>query len=394
MTIDDEDLIEIIPSDIELGADADGLPKTVAKELPKDKDGAPDIGHKDKPSAKETAAKKAEEDLVAALKRDKETAIAERDAERARATKAEADTVAAVEGRTKAEETASVRTEQAMRAHWERIHAHKQLMETEVATSENAATMAEREYQAAFEAQDGARMAKAQREIAKAEARITQVQAGFPELEREINKTRSAFEAQQASVPEVPEKKEPEKKEPAAPKYKTPDDWIDGEAKTFVGDDGAAWLKSHKDYVTDTAKNQQLLSFANYYGSKHGQSALKSAAFIKALDAEFFPDKQETAVIEDTEPEAEDEVAVETAPARKSAPSAPVSRNGKPAQASSGAAIKLNQDQYAIAPDIYPSYEDLSPETRQKFPAWSPTAARFQYHNDLKRAEKDNKFRI
>jgi hypothetical protein len=91
--------------------------------------------------------------------------------------------------------------------------------------------------------------------------------------------------------------------------------------------------------------------------------------------------------------EAEDQIEeIEEKPApRRSAPAAPVSRS-TPATPSGSNAIKLTTEQHAIAPDLYSKYEDLSPEVQAKFKQWTPTAARYQYHQDLKRAQADGKY--
>lgn len=316
MTLPDQDLIVEIPSDtIQLGHDADGLPRTDPKELPKDKDGAPDIAFKEKLTTEQEAEKKAEADLVAALKRDKEAAIAARDAAVAQArteVEAERNARAKAEGESKADKTV------AMRAHWTTLHERKQNFEGGLRSSQDMIGALKRDIKQASADGDHDRLADLNEQMAEAvNAKNTYEHAGRA-LALEIEDTRRKFEAAHTEAPAV-EKKDP----PTEPKYRTPEDWIDGEAKSFVGDDGAKWLKEHRELILDGAKNQQLISFCRYYASKHGQSSLKSQAFRNALDAEFFPEEVEMA--DDEAPEVEVPKSTPK-PKAKATAAAPVSR--------------------------------------------------------------------
>ena len=218
---------------------------------------------------------KAENDRIAALERNLE-------AERSRAAAAEAAAIAAHESRIKAESTASERTEQAMRSHWAKINSDFSQIAGAIAQTQSEADIAQKEMIAAHEAGDMARVATAQRAMSKAEAALVQLESGRIAAEEEIARTKRVYESY------TPTKPEPAPKvEPRAP---TPDEWIDS-TRSALGDEGADWLRQNKQFATDPKMNRKLLRFADEYAEDHGQGALKSADFVAALNAKFFPDE-------------------------------------------------------------------------------------------------------
>lgn len=111
-----------------------------------------------------------------------------------------------------------------------------------IAAATAEAEAAEREYKEAFEAGDAAKMAGAQRKIARAEARSVRLDEAKADLEA------------RKSAPEVERTEAPQR---AAPQ--TPADpfeaYIAGRTEPT-----ANWLRAHKDWVTDAKKNAQLTS--------------------------------------------------------------------------------------------------------------------------------------
>lgn len=294
MSIADEDVIVEIPSDaIQLGHDKDGLPRTdPGKETSVEK---PVRRRVERAEPDESAlAAKAESERVAALERDLET-------ERAARAAAEDVARAASAARAEAETTAGKRTDQAMRAHWAKVNADHAKVSSDyqqiagaISATQAEALQAEKDYIAASELGDHAKAAAAQRIMAKAEAALIQLENGRTVVEREreaaqaeIARVREAFDGM-AAQPKAETRPEPK----AEPKPQTPDDWINT-ARSALGNDGAAWLRSHKEFVTDPKLNKKLLRFADEFADDHGPDALKSAEFRKALDAKFFPDESD-----------------------------------------------------------------------------------------------------
>ncbi len=382
--IDDRELIEVDATDIEGGQDADGLPKTIPTA---------------KPAAKATPKVEPNPELEefrrrnATLQRERDEAAA---AARAQYERAEA----LAKQNTETGEQLENRTTQALRSHWRavteaenRALAEHQQTLANLASQKALADAAEREFQAALEVNDPARIAQANRKMNEATAQLTLLEASKYGTERAvadakavIEDTRSQYEAMRTAKPaeqEPPVREEKREAEPA-PKM-SPEAWIDQHPRKT-----REWLHAHKEYVTDKAKHQDLLSFGEEWVRDYGQATLHSPQFVDALKAKFAPATEE--VVEETTEEPEVAEVAEAKPATRSAPAAPVSRGTTPARASGGAnSIKLTPEQYAIAPDVINAFEDLDPDLQTKFKVWSPTAARFQYDRNMKRAEKDMK---
>lgn len=287
--------------------------------------------------------------------------------------------------RLKAEGDLSKVTDFALRKDWESVNGDLSLIKSGIIGAEREISQARAALKAARESGDVDAEVDAQELLATASNNLSALKQGLPgaeaavrEKERDI---RSYQDRQKATAQAEPEPQRTESKSTS------PDDWIKGVESTY-GTGPADWLRSHREFVTDPAKNAQLIALSNYHIAR-GRD-LNSPEFLDALNAEFFPD-EEPDVMEDETPAPKRKAEAKEPAAASYA--APVSRNVTPSQpSSSSGSIKLTTDQFRIAPDIYPSYDDLSPETRKKFPAWSETAARFQYHQDLRRAEKDGKF--
>lgn len=105
--------------------------------------------------------------------------------------------------------------------------------------AESEAKAAEQAYTVAFEAGDGAAMARAQRSIAKAEARIGRLQEAEADLKDQSTTTKSPVreQPQQRTAPVDPVDRFTANMAPRA----------------------AAWVRSHPECVTDTAKNDAMM---------------------------------------------------------------------------------------------------------------------------------------
>lgn len=258
---------------------------------------------------------------IEAAEREREEARTAADESARRAATAEAAARAAAEARQRAEETASVRTEQAMRAHWAKVNADHQQIVGAIDAAKERELSARQAYIAAREAGDAAKEADALAQMTGAQTAIAQLETGRIAAEDQIGQTKRLFEqhAAEVSTPRQEPKPEP-KPEPRAP---TPDEWIDS-ARSVLGE-SAAWLKEHKEIVTDAKLNRKFLRFCDDYADDHGQSALKSAEFRKALSEKFFPD--EARMENDRNPGNREDVEVEK-PRARTPVSAPVSRAG------------------------------------------------------------------
>lgn len=378
----DEDLIQITPDEdtslIEIAPDpvAEAAVEKPVKERRERKPAEP----------------MAPEDAVDDIKRELEASRAQAEA---RAREAEA-TLRALEAerasRVKLEDDLLSLRDQGLRSQWHLVNSELQQIANGIASINQEREAAKRDYKIAFEANDAEAVASAQERMALAAADLRTLEQGKVGAEQEVRRTEAIIRrAREAAAAAEPRRAEQPRAEPQPEKKtQTPDDWI-GQVRNVYGAKPADWLKEHPEFVTDPKLNQKMLKFAEAYQTIE-EKPLDSKEFITALNSKFFPQETDMA---DEEDHIEPEVEQPKPQARKSAPAAPVSRNASPSQpSSSGGQFKLTQEQFAIAPDLYSSYDDLSPETKRKFPSWSPTAARWEYHANLRRAEKDNKFRL
>ena len=372
-----------IPHGIQMGYDDNGLPITIPAD-------------KEEPKAKKEAKKDDKAEPAPVTLAQLEAANRERDAEREARAKAEAEAKTAREAAEtvtgklgKTENLLHDRTIQGAAAHWRSVHSEHQQITSAIAQTEALATSYEKELATAMEAGDHARVASTQRAIAKAEAHLAQLEAGKSASAQEVERAERLYREVNAAPVEKEEPKakvEPEAKKPdPAPVQVTPDQWIEN-VKTTVGDDGTAWLKAHKDYVTDPKLNRKLLRFAEEYAEDHGVAALKSSAFVDALNDKFDPKAKEAAVnkqaaAEEAEAEAE-EVEEQEVPVKRSAPAAPVSRASNPGAGGTGGSkskVILSPLEQKTAVDMYPNLD--------------PVEARKRYANNKARALADGKYK-
>jgi hypothetical protein len=331
-----EDILEVdveIPVGlIQSGQDADGLIRTdpVTTEEP-----APD--------PKETE--------LETLRRERDAKANEAETHRRSAAEAAARLAEESTRRTGAEKERDERTAQALRAHHAAVHSEHQQIVSAISGWTIELDAAEAAMRAAREAGDVDQEIKAQRRLAAATQNLATLEQGRPHAEAAAREAAAAVEALVTARPEPT----PKKDEPAAkpePKQQTPEEWIAG-----CPDATHDWLKSHKDYVTDTKLNRKLLRFAEEYAEDHGgMGALDTSDFVKALDAKFFPTQQDKPVTPDKD-DGQD-VDVTPAAAARSTPAAPVSRSASPTANTNAQVmnrkVRLTADEQATALQMYP----------------------------------------
>lgn len=379
-------LVEVIPSDMELGHDPDGLPKS----LPKKRDGTPDIDHKEKPDPAAEARKLAESELGKQWQKERDEAIQQRDAERTARAETERKAQERLDAERKARETAEQerdeRTGWAKNSHWEVLRERKEKFQTGLETVTAHIEDLKDRIAAASEAQEHRKVAELTSSMAEAMTAKATYDAANKRIDAQIEDTKARFEQGDERQEREPAKREEKREEKEAFDL---DKWI-ASSPTVT----QPWLKEHRGDLSNPKMLARVYAFAQSYAlDKDDPNALDSAEFVTALNAKFYP-KQEEAMTEkkDKDDEHEEEEAEAEKPERASH-AAPVSRNSRPAQGSSaGNTIRLTQDQLNTAPNLYPSYDDLGPEAKKKFPAWSETAAAWQYDFDMKRAKAAGKY--
>jgi hypothetical protein len=371
MTIND-DLIEIPIDGIDLDFEPDGMPKAVPAKTQASKpkaDGKPPISADD----------------LSAAQRAAQSAQAERDEAR-RAAQAERD------ARVRAEQEAEKRTGQAASLFVRSLKADRDHLASAESTVSSELDRLEQDMARASETMDSKAQASIAREMASLTTKLEQLRQGKSSLEGKIRSAEAEIEAasraprDQERDPELAQQpQEPPKKAP-----QTPEEWIGQFPRKVAG-----WLSDNKDFVTDRTKNEEFVRFVKEYTDDYGPLAVQTPQFVAELKNRFAPPAEESDVADEQTNAHGGEVEAPAEPAAKrSAPAAPVSRSTPGRPSSSGNSITLTREQHTIAVDMFPSYNDLDADVKAKFPnGWSETAARFQYHKNLKRAESDGKFR-
>lgn len=280
---DDGFIVDIPDGSIELAHDADGLPRTdPVKKEPAPAKAKPDAVVDLAPKKNAAADDDAEDKRIARLQRDHEAARREAEANRLRAEAAEAMAREALAARNKAEDTAGLRTEQAIRAHYTRVAAEHDSIVGAISTTRNQVETAKREYQMAREAGDAARETEAMDALSEARAALAQLETGRVAAKEQVEQAKGVYEQFAAEKQATPARKEPE----VPQRQPTPDEWINA-TRAHVGDDGADWLRTHKEFVTDQKLNRKFLRFADDYADDHGPEALKSREFVEELNRRF-----------------------------------------------------------------------------------------------------------
>lgn len=356
--VKDPDIIEI-PSDmIQLGFTDDGMPISEPTEK------AIDAGKDDKAANDELEAMRKERDDVASRLATEAAAKTKAEAEAKEAREA-AELVTGRLGKT--EQVLHDRTIQGAAAHYRSVHSEHQQITNAIASTEALAVSYEKELAAASEAGDHVKVASTQRAIARAEAHLAQLEAGKSAAALEVQRAERAWQEVNAAPPVETKKEEPKPKVEAeanpetAPKV-DPDTWINQFPKKTT----AAWLKTHKDYVTDEAKHDKLMKFARDWVDEG--NPLHTKDFVEALNAEFDPEAV-TPMTEEAKPE------IKAAPVRaKATPAAPVSRGGGVFSSSN-----LNASQVKLPADVVAFC---------KASGLNPTSYALSVVEEIKRGEK------
>lgn len=339
---DNEMLIDVdIPLDIDVGFDADGLPKVVPATTRKKVEAAPP---------------------TTVPKADFETVMRERDAERAARTEAERKAKEAEDAARGVTTKLGETTVQAYGAHYARVSGELQTIKTAIANTEALGNAAEREL-AAAEAALGAstdpaeradlatRKAKAQRELSRAEAELVTLQSGQSQAEHAVSQAKRYWEdaAASADAAKAAAATEPKTKEPDKPKQMTPEEWIESCPSAT-----RPWLREHREYATDEKLHRKLRRFAEDYMDDHGKDSLDSADFVSALNDKFFPKGGDDVVNQDDDSPA-------AAEPRRSAPAAPVSRGSNSAAPNGGEGgggkVRLSAMEQNTAISMYPDMD-------------------------------------
>jgi chromosome segregation ATPase len=367
----------------------EGHPTDGPNALPKNPDGTPNISHRETADAAQQARAEAERIAAEGFARERQQLQGRLDAERRAREQLERDSAERLEAeRQRANSAEQKRGESddiALRAHWTSLQTRKEAWEAGVATMTAQIESVQSAIAKASEAGDHAAVGKLSREMAEYTNAKGTYDQSLRRLAGEISRAEAAFEqAGQRAEPEPAVK--PDKKTEQKPF--NVDDWIDG-----CPENTKPWLRDNRDKLKDPAYLARVDTFARMYvlDNNGDSNALATAEFTEALREKFDgkkPKKEETMATEDETPEDN----TETKPVRKATHAAPVSRSSPGSPAANGA-IRLTQEQYNVAPQLYPSYEEFDADTKAKFPQWSETAARFQYDRHLKRARADGKFR-
>lgn len=383
LPLDDKDLIEIPIDEIQLGHDADGLPRVEATDTPAT--GKP-IEAEAEPAHKPTVRKAPEAPQVTE---------ADLNAERQRSQRLQAERDRLAQEREAEHRRAETNETYALNAHRRSVHAdydkaegdHQQIV-AGISSTKATLDAIKRDLKAANTESDWDRVSELTEHMGLATAQLLALESGRGGAAARVAETKRIAEDTERALEGIREKR---KEVPAAeakpqqPVYDKPEDWV--AAQTDIPPAIKTWLTDHVDFVTDQKKWRKVNNFATEWADDNGRESIGGSKFIEAMNERFFPETQEqeaeVAETEVVEPKAAE-------PQRRSQPAAPVSRTSAPGKAGGGS-IKLTQAEYAIAPEVINAFEDLDPDLQAKYKVWSPTAARVQYDRNNKRADKDGK---
>ena len=361
----DDDLIVEVDPNIEMGFDADGLPKTVLREQPK--------------KADDIQFSKEDREQIEDLKRQRDQALA--DAARARA---EAATrVNDAESKRLVAETAAVKhSDEALRHRWEKTNAEYDSVKSMIQSQKVEMETAKAAVRTASEAGDSSQVADLQERIATLAATQVDLQKAERSIKSELGRieedVRGVIAARKTEKTKIDEAPKPELKQP------TPEEWIDGVRKS-VGDKVANWLNENRQFVTDTKLNNKVIKFADAYQAME-EKPLNSDDFIAELNAKFLPKKA-------AEPTHDDniiEIDMNPSPPRAASVAAPVSRAVTPARSSTGDGvnrIRLTPEMAKHASLLFEGKRD--PDTGK---IMTEQDARRRYGANMMRAQAEGKF--
>lgn len=333
---------------------ADDEPDKPTKDEPK-KDAVPAVSAEDLETARRAAAEA--QARLEALTKTTET-------ERAARLKAQAD---ADRNQTYAVNAHLARTQ----ANLDRVKADHDSFDTAISQWKAQADMAVQQMASAAENGDWKAHANMQATLAEAKATVAQLEAGRAGAKAQIDK--AAREQEEAVI--LAQEASKRKPEPETDKKTiTPDELI-GRVRQAIGNPGADWLQSHREFTTDERMYRKLQTFMEDWVDRNGESALRTPALAEALDARFFPKPA---------PKTEDDdVSEEEEAPRRAAPAAPVSRQSNSASRSPGSPapagkVRLSPDEQATALQMYP---EMSPADARK--RYATNKARLQAEGRL-----------
>lgn len=300
-----DDLIAIPDDEIQLGFDKDGMPKAEA-------------------TAKPATGKPIEDE-------DKAPVISAAVLEDARREATEARRQAELErqAREKAEKDSAANTDIALKAHWRSVNADYtatnadyQAVASGIGQTKALQEALRRDLKAARESGDIDRETEVLDQQAKAAAELVMLQNGEAQLRARLADAKNVVEDTAQRLQAIREAPKPEPQQPQQ-RQLSADEWIATHPRKTQ-----AWLREHKEYVTDPAKHQELQTFANEWVADYGQHTMHSPQFLAELNARFSPEASE-------EPGEHEEIVVAEEVARptpkpksRATPAAPVSRRG------------------------------------------------------------------
>lgn len=316
-----DDIIEIPSDEIQLGADADGLPKTIAGD--KVATGKPIEAEADDSAGKEAA-------RIAEIEKERDEARAEADRHAREAAAERTRAAEALELASRRGQDLDKRTGEAVGAHrarvrsdYEKVYGDYERITSGIGSAQAMLAQAETDLATAHTNGDAVRIAQLTSHVGKLSGQLSQLESLKPNAEAYLQEAKSTWEDTERAVADIARKRSEAPEPEARPAAKGPkdfrdfadnysDQWIDSSPRA-----AQSWLRKHKDEVIkDPEKFERLNAFANHYKAKHKN--LESSGFVEALDAEFFPDESKVA-------DEHDEV-VEEKPRAKRVAAAPVTR--------------------------------------------------------------------
>lgn len=229
---------------------------------------------------------------------------------------------------TRAEQNAQQATQRAtqlehevVKTKTEATEARTDLISTGIEKQQSDMDRAEAAYTAAFESGDGKAMAKAQRDMSTAAARMTQLETAKA----------NSLEARTTTTTPVSQQRTPART----------DDPVEQLAAS-LSPASAAWVRSHPDVVTDPRKNAKML--AGHNDAVGEGIALDSPEYFKHIEG-FVKGKPVDSAKDDSD-------TTEAKPQRRmSAPAAPVVNSSGGTSGNGAVTVSLNQKEKASATD-------------------------------------------
>ncbi len=313
----DDDLIAV--DEMELGVDDDGMPKTVPGKRVAKAEAEVDEEAGDKKEAARLSAIQRERDELRE-ERDRLAADAADKAARLASVARERDTLGSRLEKVTGQGVEAHRA--AVRERYQRALAEQDHVKSGIGQAKSMLEQARADLRAAHAAGDADRITDLTDHLSAVRAHLNQLETNSPNVESYVNQYKHEYEttehaiAEMARAPREEPKPEPEKKQSL-------DEWIAASPAVTH-----SWLRDNKTLLADPKGFQKVNLFAREYQIDHGDHAINTKAFTKALEAKFNPQEEEDEEppMRQEEPE-EDEVVAAPKPKKKVTAAAPVSRN-------------------------------------------------------------------